>query len=499
MKTIQNTLLMAALVSLLGAGCATYKDQAKTMTGAWSGGRPDLATKQFSAKADKKDNSKDGVIWNLEAATAYRAIGDYTNSNRYFDQAVAQIEDYEQKAKVRVGNEIGAMMSNLQTLPYEGKSYDKIMLHTYRALNYLALGESEKARPEIIRAYQRQQDAVDENAKRIEKAREAEDLRKSKAHTEATKPNQDTVKPDQDQAKVDKDQEKAAKAQALADKAKADPKVSAALESVTKDLEGFKFYADYVNPFTVYLDGLFFLHAGSGGSDLERAIKSLNRVVEVAGENKFVQADLQAATNALTGQLPSPCTYVLFETGQAASLGQLRIRIPIIVTKVSYVGAAFPKLERHTGEAPHLLISAGDAQERTAPLASIDAVIALGFKNEFPVVVTKTMVAVVAKGVAAYTINQAAGQQSDLGGLFAQVITAVAQDAVNIADTRSWTTLPKEFQVARIPTPANRTLTVATDGGSPTEVKLLEGTVNVVYVKSITATSPLLISQFKLK
>ena len=466
MKPIQHTLLTAALVALVGAGCATYKDQSKTMTGAWGGGRQDIAAKEFGAKADKKGNSKDGVIWDLEAGASYRAIGDYTNSNRYFDKAVTQIEVYEAKAKVRVGNEFAAIMSNQQNLPYEGKSYDKIMLHTYRALNYLALGDSERARPEIIRAYQRQQDAVDENAKRIEKAKEAEEQSKEKEKIE---------------------------------KARADPKFSAALDDATKDLEGFKFYADYVNPFTVYLDGIFFLHAGTGGSDLERAIKSLNRVIEVAGDNKFVQADLQAATNALTGQSPSGCTYVIFETGQAASLGQLRIDIPIIVTKVSYVGAAFPKLERHTGEAISLAVKAGDLLETTVPLASMDSIVALDFKNEFPVIVTKTMISTIAKAAAAYGVNEAASQGSDIGGLIAKIGTAIAQAAVNIADTRSWTTLPKEFQVARIPMPADRKLTLSAAGGSPVEVNLLDGTVTVVYVKSITATSPLLVSQFKLK
>ncbi len=66
--------------------------------------------------------------------------------------------------------EAAALMSNQANLDYEGRSYDGIMLNTYRALNYLAMGaRTERARPEIIRAYQRQQDAVDDNKRRIEK------------------------------------------------------------------------------------------------------------------------------------------------------------------------------------------------------------------------------------------------------------------------------------------------------------------------------------------
>ena len=250
MRSIHCALISTVATVLFGAGCATYKHQAEGMNSAWAAGNPAVAAREFGARADQQDQTKDSVVWHLEAGAAYRAAGDYTNSNRHFDAAAVRIDDYERKAKVKVGNEAGAIMSNQQNLPYEGKSFDKIMLHTYEALNYLTLGDAEKARPEIIRAYQCQQDAVDENARRIEKARE----------TEAQSKDKDKIA-----------------------KAKTDPKFSAELGGVTKDLEGFKFYANYVNPFTVYLDGLFFLHAGSGGSDLERANKSLKRVIEVAG------------------------------------------------------------------------------------------------------------------------------------------------------------------------------------------------------------------------
>ena len=77
--------------------------------------------------------------------------------------------------------------------------------------------------------------------------------------------------------------------------------------------------------------------------------------------------------------------------------------------------------------------------------------------------------------------------------------TAATQMALNIADTRSWTTLPKEFQVACVPTPSSRKLSLATAGTAPVEVALVDGTVNVVCVRSVTAGGPLQVSQFKLK
>jgi len=74
------------------------------------------------------------------------------------------------------------------------------------------------------------------------------------------------------------------------------------------------------------------------------------------------------------------------------------------------------------------------------------------------------------------------------------------QAAVNIADTRTWTTLPKEFQVCRFSTPPDRKIVLETpDGIQKIPVTIEDGTINIIYVKSITAAGPLLVTQMKLK
>lgn len=192
-------------------------------------------------------------------------------------------------------------------------------------------------------------------------------------------------------------------------------------------------------------------------------------------------------------------TYVIFETGQAATRDQVRIDIPIVIADVSYVGAAFPKMEFHGDYLPTLTVSAGQAQGNTEPVANMDSIIALDFKNEWSVIVTKTLISTVAKGASAYAVNTAARQQEDWGGVIARIGTAIYQAAVNIADTRTWSTLPKEFQVIRLPTPGSRQLTLSGGAGQWAEVSLVDGTVNVIYVRSVSTTSPLLVSQFILK
>jgi len=463
-----RSLLLVLATTLLATGCQTYQQQNKVVR-YWQQGDLPKAADEATTKADKNAGNKDAIIWRLEQGSALRAVGRYQDSNTAFDQAQAKIDDYAQKAKVRLGQEGAAMISNQANLDYEGRAYDGIMLNTYEALNYLALGEPDKARPELINAYFRQQEAVAANQKRIQQA--------------------------QDDAAQSKDSEYIARAQQ-------DSGFQSQLSGVTSNLDvpGISAYADYVNPFTVYLDGLYFMANATDVSDLERSRKSLGRVVSFAPDNVYVKQDLAATEGLIHGQPLAPTTYVIFETGCAPQRSQIRIDIPILVSKVSYIGAAFPTLKFENNYMPFLTVSANGTPTSTMLVASMDAVIAQDFKNELPVIITKTLIATVVKGVAAYAANGAAQNAGgDLGGLLTQIGTAVYQMAVNIADERTWSTLPKQFQVARVPTPTNRTVDLITPSGMKTSVTIGPGDVNVIYVKSINEFSPLLISQFKLK
>ncbi len=166
---------------------------------------------------------------------------------------------------------------------------------------------------------------------------------------------------------------------------------------------------------------------------------------------------------------------------------------------MSYVCAAFPTLKLQDNYVPALTVTANGTSQATELVACMDCVISLDFKNELPVVITKTIAATVTKAVAAYAANQAANQQGEWAGLLMQIGTAGYQMAVNIADTRTWTTLPKEFQVCRIPTPPDRKIELTAGGSQKTSVTITDGTVNIVYVKSINPGTLLLVTQIKLK
>lgn len=462
--------MLAALallgVALLGSGCRTYATKTENIRQTWRSGQIDAAAQALTQKADSSANSRDAVIWRLEQAAALRAAGQFEASNRAFEQAEARMAEYAARARVRVGTEAMAAMTTPANLPYEGRGYDKIMAATYRALNHLALGQPEAARPALIKAYQYQQDVVAENARRIERAQQEA----------AQGSNAGTLR-----------------------RTEGDPRFRREVDSVLAPAAALRPYAEYVIPFTVWLDGVFFLAQGRDGSDLERARKSLERTLSFCPDNPFVREDAAACDRRLAGGALAPITYVVFETGQAPIREQVRIDIPIIFANVSYVGSAWPVLRAQAGHALALAVEAGGRAFTTAPVASMDSVVARDFEDEKPAIIARTLASTLAKGAAAFAANEAASQQDEGLGALVRIATLAYQASVNIADTRTWTTLPKEFQVARIPTPTDRRLRLREGSAPPVDVAIEDGLVNLVYVQSVSGHTPLRVSQLKLK
>jgi hypothetical protein len=466
--------MLVAFAVVMTTGCETYSHKNKVIV-YWRAGDVPAAAAEAQKRAQKSSpHGKDMVIWTLEEGATQRALGNYQESNDAFDRAQERMDEFAQKAKISITRETGALLSNQANLPYEGRAYDGIMLNTYRALNFLALGQPENARPALLRAYRWQQDAVADNARRIENAKKEMASSKDSMYME---------------------------------RAEQDPALQGQIEESMSNIKGLNAYADYVNPFTVYLDGMFFLADASGYSDLERAHTSFERVAGFDGTDEYIQRNLSLVDARMKNQPLPPTTWVIFETGCAPMRDQIRIDIPIIITSVSYIGAAFPVLVLQGNFQPSLNIAAGGTNYLTRGVASMDAIIAQDFKNELPVIIAKTIASSVTKGVAAYFANRAANTQSDWLGLLTQIGTAAYQASVNIADTRTWTTMPREFQICCFPTPPDGKVEVMTPTGARVMVTLIPANqsksgangLNVVYVKSIAIGTPLLITQFILQ
>ncbi len=467
-----------SLVLFLGAGCATYKDDTEALRASWSSGHDQNAATIADKAAHSRANSVDAVIWQLEAGAAYRGAGRIAESIEAFAIAAARMAEYDEAPDVSLSAETAATLTNLSYLPYRGRAYDKVMLTTYQALNYMQLGEMDAARVALNQAMQRQREAVAENAKRIETAQQA-----------ARESAQARSGQGQPVYNVERTQR--------------DPSFQRQLDQIYANMAQIRTYGDYVNPFTVLLDGLFFMYQGVDFSDWERARVSLNRVRSFVDYPETVDLDLRTLEGVTRGEAPEPVTYILFETGMAPIREEVRIDIPlfIVTNEVPYVGVAFPRLEYQSAFVHGLRVRTSEGVEaRTVLVCSMDSVITREFENDLPVIITRTLLSAGTKALIQYGIRQAVKDQGSWGALV-QVAGIIYQASMNQADLRTWVTLPKQFQYTRVPTPADGRLELIPTGGTggSQEIELEPGWIHVVYVKSNSSFAPLTVRQFVLK
>jgi hypothetical protein len=466
-------LFLAALIS--ASGCATYSQQSRAMTEAWQSGNGLLAAGNATQKAEEAVGSKDELIWRLEQGTILSAIGDLEGSLNAFNAAEEIVDRYEAEAKIKVASETMAAFQNQAKLPYRGRPYDKIMMNTYKALNYMLLSRPDAVRVELNRVLQRQQDAVAENAKRLEKA--VEDAGNSKQGAV----NEDgTRDPAYDVSQ-----------------AQNDPRFSAAIEAEMAEVDARILpYADYVNPFSVFLEGVFFSHLGTGNADIERARKSFERVKSMS-PGTYIAADYKMAEELANGAQGDSITYIVFATGSAPSRDETRIDIPLFAfSDVSYVGASFPKLVYHDNYIEQISVFSGGQDFYSELLCSMDAVISRDFKNDWPEVMTKTLITTATKAVAGQAAEKAL-DDNVMGRWAAKAANIAYQSATNIADQRTWTTLPKKYAYIRVPTPPDGKM-ILTVGSRQKSVEIIPGKTNMVLVRSVNPDSPSIIESFTL-
>lgn len=567
--TLRLPLLILPFALVL-TGCQTYTAQTQGRDDAMRAGNFTAAAAQADRDAEKNKDNKDSVLYRLEQGAILRAaalasvpalLGDalpptglagqsqtsaalvsadptvalpprisyLTRSLAALDEAERRISLYDEQAKIKVGSETTALFTNQANLPYRGRAYDRVMLHTYQALNYLELADHDAARVSLNRALQAQRDAVAANA---EKIAEAERL--------AREAGQGQVR--------DETGRRSAGAYDV-DRAKRDPKLAAGLASIEAEIDaGLLPYGDYVNPFTTFLDALVYTYQGVDAADLERARKSWERVVNLAPGNPHARLDYLAvepdhqvivppgerlseteigadapalstgvtapavpadavvvplaADTRIVPPAPHGLTYVIYETGSAPYRDQTRIDLPLFLVtgRISYVGMALPKIVRVPDYSGPLAIRTSDGRSTSAALvSSMDSVVARDFKNEWPTILTKTIISTATKATIDAVIQKQIEDQGGAAlGLLAKVATAALQASVNIADTRTWRSLPKEFHYARLATPEDRVITVGA-GARATSIRVEPAAVTVVYVKSASVSAPLLVSAFTLK
>ena len=410
-----------------------------------------------------KKSEEDDLLWYLDAGLISRYAQDYSQSIYFFDKSEVKIKQYD--TEVLAGKllaNIGATLTNDTFLDYRPKIYEGIMVNTYKGMDFINKHDFANARVEFNRALDRQRRAKEFFAKEIS----------------------------QEKKKIEEENKKEAQKKKVnfnkINESANNKKTRDVIEKKYSNLFAFKPYPDFINPFTSYMSGLFFLSVG----DYAKATDILKETYGMIKDNEpaasYVKKDLLYAMNAsssilLKGKTNKHYVWIVYADGKGPKKVEKRFDIPLflITSKVYYTGIALPSFKENPAAFKYLKVKNGRNSILTKQVASMDKVIKTEFKKRFPTIMTRAIVRTVTETMIQYELRKK-------GGLIGGILGAVYQGVMNRADNRQWKTLPKDFQIARIP--ATNRLSIYTPTGKI--VKTLKTDPAKSYIVFVTIATP---------
>jgi len=365
------------------------------------------------------------LLYLLEGGMILHCMGSTDESNEIFTQADDIIRKYREKAVLSVGQgtaQLGSLLVNEKTLPYRGEPFERVLVETFKATNYLFLHDVEGARVEIRRSFTSQQ----ENRRLHEEELDRMEQEASRKGIQSNLLFRDVESHYRDQGEI----------------------LSRAKNP-------------YEDPFAYYLSAVVY----ERNREYNDALIDLKRVEALQPGVPFVQNDLlrMARLSGLSDTVPRSIpagrkprfiqkesegeVLFIFECGMAPRKRQIKINLPI--PQVGIVPLAFPKYESVPSRVHRaaLVDNAGHRLGETYVLTDVEAIVYRNLMDRIPILVMKQAIRASAKGAMAKTAQ-------DQGGVVGALLSNTYNLVTEQADLRSWLTLPKNIQAARIPLPA---------------------------------------------
>jgi len=349
-----------------------------------------------------------------------------------------------------------------KTDSYDTKYYEKIMLNTYSGLNAWRTKNMKDARVEFNRAHQSQALAVEENKKKISEL-EDEIMSKNLESSLQEAKNQ--------------------------------------LKEVPLAFKELKAYKNFANPYTSYLSGLFLILNHNSSSDIENGINYLKRVRGMMPNNHFIKEDIKMAEEMASGKPFSPTVWVIYEGGLAPAIDVLNIEVPLYFGRGFKIASmSLPQLAPKEAGLPSIMIKSGDKYISTELVADMDAIVETELNERMPWEIAKALLWMSVNLLAQEGVQQAFGDKHTTLGFITSVIIS---QITNPVETRTWTSLPKRIEIARLSMPQSGSIRLYGNKESPISKTITFNKSTkyaIVYVRiPTTAAKPaVLVSEFKL-
>lgn len=400
----RNIVTLALVVAL--AGCAGHDQKSKNFEDALVN---EFCSDTFFAEHEAKIKRNSDVIYTgINAGLVARSCKIYDKSNMFFDVAE---EAYKNKVDLENIGSKGAktVMSTLvneNILDYRGSLYERIMLNSYKGLNYMSLGDYDNARVEFNRAMMRQDSAKDYFSKYIEQNR-----KKLEESSELT-----------DEKNIDK----------------SSSEIMSKYDTFFAEFETSK---DFVNPYSTYLSSVFFYLE----KDYGKAADLFKEIATVYPKDKNIQKQFKAfelRANSTNKKALKKHIFISYEDGYGPIKEEFKFTLPLIIDKkVISSTFAMPTLKKRSASYEQVSVN----KQMISKVVDFDSVVATEFKINLPAEITKSIASTVTKTA----INVAVAKNDSTGGFLA-LASSIATTMATQADVRSWRGLPKTASIAML-------------------------------------------------
>ncbi len=456
-----SALFIAVVSIILLSGCAP-KEPMATGDAFVAKGQYKQAAEVYEKEIDLDDRTqRNNLLWYLNSGLTNRFDQNHSASIKAFDESEWLIKHYqEQMLNADLGQGASSVLVNDTTRPYVGTQYDGVMANTYKAIDYMAMGDVDGARVEFNRAIDRQRRAKSFYAEMIEKNRVA--IKKEEGKENGGISTDDGM-----------------------------PAADKALQEKYPSLYSFEAYPDFINPMVSYLAGIFALSEG----DNQKAESLLKEAYGMNQNNSYIAEDLAYVDALLDGGAQSevPFVWVIIEDGLAPVKSEWRMDVPIWIfsNNLNYVSLALPRIHPRASAFDGYSIADGDRVNSSRLLSDMDRVVMTEFKKEYPEILRRALFSATTKAVVQYQMQRQAQNSDGNAGLafaLASLAATVYTIASTQADTRTWTTLPKRFDLIRLERPENGKITLKTSTGlALPKIHLPLSEPTLVYVKMATS------------
>ncbi len=385
-----------------------------------SGGKIDIAT----AISDEKDGY-DSTLAQAELGRIAQLQGETQASLDQFEDVLDDIDDIDERAIISITDwaaHAAALVVNDNLIPYAPPAFERVLAYHYQALNYLMLNNIEDAGVEVRRANAAQERALKDHEDEVIDAEE-----EAKKNDMETRPF----------AKKIDSMLGSSKAVAAQVKNSFQNAYTFYLSAVVHELLG--------EPNDAYIDYKKALEIAPSNvtiqRDVARLAKSLSMTDDIGEFSKRFPSVFKSAK--MLSQSDSE-VIVLFEDGIIPGKTAVSFPIPIpIPSAPGLTSLAIPIYKTSKSPVSPLSVSQGGASlGRTERICAMDALAVKAYEESAVAMIIRQIVRASIKGAAS-------ALASKHGGILAGGAVAVYNVLSEVADTRSWRSLPQNAQVFR--------------------------------------------------